>query len=111
MDAVKPITEQLSKSAVSNRELARREYRRVSKSVLIVGAFLSLAAILIFASTDRVDAQILVETFAGIFLFVLLAWGLHAAAYFSRKFSNDDHLVNHQIDADRGLGSGRRRRL
>lgn len=81
-------------------KIARAEFRRMMKWILVAAVAMVAAALLYLKATGDLSVNLVIATILGVFFSVLLGCGLFAAAFFSDK-SGHDREVQDAAKGDR----------
>lgn len=76
----------------TNRQQARRDFRRIIKWIALAGVLMVIAALAFLRWTGAWSLHAVIATTVGVFLSVLLGCGLFALAFFSDKSGHDDDV-------------------
>lgn len=77
---------------VTNRQQAKRDFRRIIKWIALAGVLMVIAALVFLRWTGAWSFHAVVATTIGVFLSVLLGCGLFALAFFSDKSGHDEDV-------------------
>lgn len=75
-----------------DRNKAEAEFWRMVRWIAGIGVLMAVGAIVYLAATGELYFHLVVATILGVFLSVLLGWGLFALSFFSDKSGHDQSV-------------------
>ena len=79
---------------VTQREKAKREFRRMMFVIVIIAVLMVIGALVWLSSQGQLTVHMIIASVLGVFFSVVLGTGLFALAFFSDKSGHDDNVTN-----------------